>query len=114
MWSTAPRSAIGKTDEDGITVSKLAALVLIEDCQDDPQNQENQTHGGIPSVTGEHLADVVENQLEGQSLGHHSRLSRPPPDPAALDRCTRGEPAGRMDKKLKLQQEQAVIPGRKS
>jgi len=98
MWSTAPRSPIGKTDEDGITVSKLAALVLIEDCQDDPENQENQTHGGIPSVTGEHLADVVENQLEGQSLGHHSRL----------------EPAGRMGKKLKLQQEQAVIPGRKS
>jgi hypothetical protein len=38
---------------DGITVSKLAALILIEDCQDDPENPANQPRGAMPFVTGE-------------------------------------------------------------
>ena len=55
--------------EDGITVSKAAAFVLIENCQDDPENPANQPRGGTPFVTGEHHSQVSTNK-------------RPPP-PAA-------------------------------
>jgi hypothetical protein len=36
---------------DGITVSKLAALILIEDRQGDPENPENQAGGATLFVT---------------------------------------------------------------